>query len=152
MYFNNYQECKVRPKIVNVNSDEPIFYPFSIKTSKCSGSCNNINDPYANICVPDAVKNINVKVFNLMLRTNETRHIEWHETCKCKLDASVCHNKQRWNNVWIRCECKELSDIGVYDKGFVWNPSNCECECDKLCDVGKYLDYANCNCRKKISW
>ena len=36
------QECKVRPQIVNVNSDEPVFYPFSIKTSKCSGSCNNI--------------------------------------------------------------------------------------------------------------
>ena len=42
----NNQECKVRPQIVNVNSDEPVFYPFSIKTSKCSGSCNNINDPY----------------------------------------------------------------------------------------------------------
>ena len=45
------QECKVRPEIVNVNSNEPIFYPFSIKTSKCSGSCNNINDPYAKLCV-----------------------------------------------------------------------------------------------------
>ena len=43
----NNQECKVRPQIVNVNSDEPVFYPFSIKTSKCSGSCNNINNPYA---------------------------------------------------------------------------------------------------------
>ena len=41
------QECKIRPEIINVNSDEPAFYPFSIKTSKCSGSCNNINDPYA---------------------------------------------------------------------------------------------------------
>ena len=77
------QECKVRP-IVNVNSDEPIFYPFSIKTSKCSGSCNNINDPYAKMCVPDVIKNINVKVFNLMSRTNETRHRKWHETCKFK--------------------------------------------------------------------
>ena len=56
MYFNNYQECKVKPKIVNVNSDEPIFYPFSIKTSKCSGSCSSINGPYANMCVLDAVK------------------------------------------------------------------------------------------------
>ena len=93
----NNQECKVRPQIVNVNSDEPVFYPFSIKTSKCSGSCNNINDPYAKICVPDVIKDLNVKVFNLMSRTNETRHIEWHETCKCKcrLDASVCDNKQR---------------------------------------------------------
>ena len=44
------QECKVRPEIVNVNSNEPVFYPFSIKTSKCRGSCNNINDPYAKIC------------------------------------------------------------------------------------------------------
>ena len=50
------QECKVRPEIINVNSNEPVFYPFSIKTSKCSGNCNNINDPYARICVPDIVK------------------------------------------------------------------------------------------------
>ena len=64
----NNQECKVRPQIVNVNRDEPVFYPFSIKTSKCSGSCNNINDPYAKVCVPDVVKNLNVKVFNLMSR------------------------------------------------------------------------------------
>ena len=78
----NNQQCKVRPKIVNVNSNEPIFYPFSIRTSKCSGICNSVNDPYAKLCVPDVAKNSNVKVFNLMLRTNETRHIEWHETCK----------------------------------------------------------------------
>ena len=49
----NDQECKVRPEIINVNSDEPVFYPFNIKTSKCSGSCNNINDPYAKMCAPD---------------------------------------------------------------------------------------------------
>ena len=70
------QECKVRPEIINVNSDEPVFYPFSIKTSKCSGSCNNINDPRAKLCVPDVIKNINFKVFNLMSRTNETRRIQ----------------------------------------------------------------------------
>ena len=76
----NNQACKVRPEIINVNSNEPVFYPFSIKTSKCRGSCNSINDPYTKICVPDAVKNLNVKVFNLelelMLRTTETRHIQ----------------------------------------------------------------------------
>ena len=64
------------------NTNEPVFYPFSIKTSKCSGSCNNINDSYAKICVPDVVKDLNVKTFNLMFRTNGTRHIKWHETCK----------------------------------------------------------------------
>ena len=69
----NSQACKVRPEIINVNSNEPVFYPFSIKTSKCSGSCNNMNDPYAKKWVPDVVKNLKVKVFNLMLSTNEKK-------------------------------------------------------------------------------
>ena len=87
-----------------------------------------------------------------MSRTNETRHIKWHETCKCqcRLDTIVCNNKQRWNNDKWRCECKELIDIGVCDKGFVWNPSNCECECDKSSDIGEYLDYENCKYRKRL--
>ena len=86
-----------------------------------------------------------------MSRTNEARHIKWHETCKCKcrLDASVCNNKQRWNEDKCMCECKELIDKGVCDTGFIWNASNCECECDKLCDIGEYLDCSNCKCRKK---
>ena len=63
----NNQECKVRPEIINVNSDEPVFYSFSIKTSKCRGCCNNTNDPYVKMCVLDVVKNLNVKVFNLKL-------------------------------------------------------------------------------------
>ena len=91
----NNLECKTRPKIINVNGDETVVFLFSIETSKCSGNCNNINYPYAKICVPDVVKNLNVKVFNLMSRTNETRFIEWHETCKCecKFGANVCNNK-----------------------------------------------------------
>ena len=71
----NNQECKVRPEIIDVSSNNPIFYPFSVKTSRCSGNCNNINDPYARICVLDVVKNLNLKLFNLMSRTNETRSI-----------------------------------------------------------------------------
>ena len=69
-------------------------------------------------CVPDVVKNINIKVLNLMSRTNETRHIEWHETCKCKckLDASVCNSKKRWNKDKCRYECKELIGKGICDK------------------------------------
>ena len=90
-------------------------------------------------------------MFNLILRNSETRHIEWHKTwhkCKCRLDASVCNNKQRLNEDKCRCECKELVDKGMCDKEFIWNPSNCECECDKLSDVGEYLDYKKCKCRK----
>ena len=146
------QPCKTRPEIVNVNINNPIFHPFSIKASKCSGNCNNINDPYTRICVSDFIKNLNVKVFNLMSRTNKTRHIEWHETCKCecRLNVIVCSDKQRWNNDKCRCECEGLIDRGVCDKGFIWNTSNSECECDKSCDIGKYLDYENCKCRKSL--
>ena len=134
----NNQECKVRSEIININSNEPLFYPYNVKIDKCNGSCNNINDPYAKLCVPAVVKDINMKVFNLMSRTNETRYLEWHEMskCKCRLNASVCKNKQRRNEDKCRCECKELIDKSVCDKGIIWNPSNCECECDKSCDVG----------------
>ena len=122
----NNQECETRPQVINVNRDEPVFFPFSIKTSKCSGSSNNINYPYAKICVPDVVENLNVKVFNLMSGTNEARFIEWHETCKCecKFRANICNNKQRWNKNKCRCEYKELIDKGVCNREFIWNPSN----------------------------
>ena len=50
------QQCKVRPEIININGNNPIFYPFSVKINRCSGNCNNINDPYARICVPDTAK------------------------------------------------------------------------------------------------
>ena len=148
----NNQECKIRTEIINLNTNEPMFYPYTIKINKCKGSCNTINDPYAKICVPNEIKNTNVGVFNLMSRTNETRHIKWHKTCKCKcrLDASICNNKQKWNDDKCKCEYKELIGKGMCDKGFIWNPSNCEYECDKLCDIGEYLDYKNSKCKQKI--
>ena len=101
----NNQECKTRPQ--------------------CSSSCNTNNYPYAKICVTDIVKNLNVKAFNLMSRSNETRYIEWHKTCKCecKFGTNIYINKQRWNKNKCRCECKELIDKGACDKGFIWNPS-----------------------------
>ena len=87
-----------------------------------------------------------------MWRTNETRYIEWHETCKCerKFGENVRNNKQRRNKNKCRCQCKELIDKRVCDKGFIWNRSNCKCECDKACDIGEYLDYRNCKCRKRL--
>ena len=90
------KECKIRSEIVNINSNNPMFYPFSVKINKCSGNCNNINDQYAKICVPDVIQDLNVKVFNLMSRNNETKYIKWHETCKCicRLDKIICKNKQ----------------------------------------------------------
>ena len=118
----NNQECKIKTKIIDINRNESSFYPFSVSVNKCNDSCNNINDPYASLCFSNVIQNIKV---NLMSRTNETRHIEWYETCKykCRLNTSVCNNKQRWNKE-CRYECNELIDKGSWDKGFIWNPSN----------------------------
>ena len=148
----NNQECTVRPKIVDVSSNNPTFYPFSVKINRRSGNCNSINDPYAKICVPDVVKNLNVKVFNLMSRTNETKSIKLHETCKCicRLNKIICNNKQRWNKNKCRRGCKELIDKGTCNKGYIFNPSNCKCECDKSCNTSQYLDYLDCKCKRKI--
>ena len=107
--------------------------------------CNILN---ANIL------NANAKVFNIISRTNETRYIGWHGTCRCKcrLNANVCNNKRKQNKDKCRCECKELIDKGSCDKGFIWNLSNCDfvIKCHKSCDVGEYLDYKNCKCRNKL--
>ena len=140
-----------RPKIIDINNNEPVYYPYTIKVNKCGGSCNNINDPFAKLCVPDSIKNINVKVFNLMSRINETRQIRGHETCKCmcRLSSAISNSRQIWNEDKCRCEYKEdLINKMACDKRYIWYPSNFACECDKLCDIGQYLDYKNCICRK----
>ena len=62
----NNQECRIRPEIINISSNEPTFYPYGTEINKCNGSGNNINDPYSKLCVHDVVKNINVTVFNRM--------------------------------------------------------------------------------------
>ena len=149
----NNQDGKARPKMIDINNNEPVFYPYSIKVNKCSGSCNNINNPYVKSCIPDVIKKVKVKVFNLMSRINETRQVLWHETCKCvcRLSVAVCNSKQIWNHDKCRCECREdLVDKIVCDKGFSWNPSSCECECDKSCGIGEYLDYKSCICKKLL--
>ena len=95
----NNQESKIRTQIIDINNKEPLFYPCSIKVNTCCGNFNDINDPYSKWCVHDVFKTMNVKVFNIISRTNETRHIDWHETCKgrCRLNASFCNNKQRFD-------------------------------------------------------
>ena len=100
----------------------------------------------------DVIKNLNVKVFNLISITNGTRYIVWHETCKCicRLSAGICNSWQIFNKDKCRCECKELVGKRICDKGFIWNSSACECECDKSCNIREYLHYKNCKCRYKL--
>ena len=79
------QKCMPRPKILNVNEGigEALFYPYNVLVNKCSGSCDTLDNPMSKICVPKIIKNVNMKVYNFLMRLNETRNVLWHESCKC---------------------------------------------------------------------
>ena len=149
------RKCMPRPKILDVNEGvgEVLFYPYNMLVNKCSGSCDTINNPMAKLCVPGIIKRVNMQVYNFLMMLNETRSVLWHESCKCvcKLNSSVCNNKQIWNSDTCRCDCNEdFASIINCTKGYIWNPSTSECQCDTWCKPGQYLDHKNCICKNKV--
>ena len=52
----NNEECKIKPVVININSNETFFYPYSILVNKYRN--------YVKLCVSDVVKNMNIKIFN----------------------------------------------------------------------------------------
>ena len=149
------QKCMPRPKILDVNEGvgEALFYSYNVLVNKCSGSCDMLDNPMAKLCVPNIIKRINMKAYNFLMRLNETRNVLWHESCKCicKLNSSVCNNKQIWNSGTCRCDCNEdFTGTINCTKGYAWNPSACECQCDIWCKPGQFLDHKNCICKNKL--
>ena len=144
------RECMPRPKIFDVNEGvgEALFYPYNVLVNKCSGSFNTLDDPMARLCAPNIIKNVNMKVYNFLMKLNETRNVLWHESCKCvcRLNSSVCNSKQIWNSDTYRCDCNEDCS-GIIN---CTNPSTCTCECDMWCKQAQYLDYKNCYCKNKL--
>ena len=144
-----------RTKILDVNEgvDEALFYPYNVLVNKCSGSCNTLEDPMAKMCVPNIIKRIYMKVYNFLMRLNETRNVLWHESCKCvcRLNSSLCNSKQIWNSDTSKCDCNEdFAGIISCDKGHTWNPSTCKCQCDTWCKPDQYLDHKHCVCKNKL--
>ena len=93
----NNQECRVKATIVDINNNESLFCSHNVTVYKCINNCNTINDQYAQVCVSNVVKDMNIKVFNWMSITNKTRYMSWHKTstCKCRLNSSAFNDKQR---------------------------------------------------------
>ena len=146
------RECMPRSKILNVNEGigEALFYPYNVLVNNCSGSCDTLDNPMSKICVPKIIKNVNMKVYNFLMRLNETRNVLWHKSCKCvrRLNSSVCNSKQIWNSDTCRCDCNEdFAGIINCTKGYT---SICECQCDMWCKPGQYLDHKNCVCKNKL--
>ena len=149
------QKYMPRPKILDVNEgvDEALFYPYNVLVNKGSGSCDTLDNPLAKLCVPNIIKRINMKVYNFLMRLNETRNVLRHESCKCicRLNSSVCDSKQIWNSDTCRCDCNEdFAGIINCTKGYMWNPSTCECQCNMWCKPGQNLDHKNCVCKNKL--
>ena len=149
------QKCMPRPKILDINEGigEALFYPYNVLVNKRSGSCNTLDDPMSKICVPNIIKNVNMKVYNFLMRLNETRNVLQHESCKCicRLNSSLCNSKQIWKSDSCRCDCNEdFAGIINCTKEYMWNPSTCECQCDMWCKPGQYLDHKNCVCKNKL--
>ena len=149
------QKCMPRPKILDVNEGvgEALFYPYNVQVNKCSGSCNTLDIPIEKLCVPNVIKGLNMKVYNFLTMLNETRNVLWNESCKCvcKLNSSVCNNKQIWSDDTCRSDCNEdFAGIINCTKGYTWNPSTCECQCDTWCKPDQYLDHKNCVCKNKL--
>ena len=106
--------------------NEYMTYPYSIKVNRYNGNCNNINNAYSRVCIPNITKNVTVKVFNLISQQNKTKQIIFHKSCKCvcRLDPIICNNKQKWNKNKCRCECLINKKCG----NKFWNPNSCKCE------------------------
>ena len=105
------------------------------------------------LCVPNIINGINMKVYNFLMRLNETRNVLWHESCKCvcRLNSSICNSKQIWNSDTCRCDCNEdFAGIISCDKEYMWNPSTCKCQCDMRCKPGKYLNDQNYISKNKL--
>ena len=149
------QKCMPRPKILDLNEGvgKALFYPYNVQVNKCSGSCNTLDNPIEKLCGPNVIKGLNMKVYDLLTMLNETRNVLWHESCKCvcKLNSSVCNNKQIWNSDTCRCDCNEdFAGVLSCVKEYTWNPSTCECQCDTWYKPGQYLDHKNCICKNNL--
>ena len=79
------QKSMSRPKILDVNEGvgEALFYPYNVQVNKCSGSCNTLDNLIEKLCVSNAIKGLNIKVYNFLTMLNETRNVLWYDSCKC---------------------------------------------------------------------
>ena len=149
------RKCMPKPKILDINEGvgEALFYLYNVLVNKCSRSCNMLDDSMAKLRIPNINKRVNVKVYNFLMRLNETHNVLWHKSCKCicRLNSSVCNSEQIWNSDTCRCDCNEdFAGIINCTKGYMWNPSTCTCECDMWCTPGQYLGHKNCVCKIKL--
>ena len=136
------QECAVR-KVITDN--DYMTFPYKIGVDRCIGSCKD--NPYFKFCLPDSIKNISVKPFDLISKKNVLKNISFHQSCKCGclLHEKVCNNLQKWNKDKCRCEYLKIRDCDIR---YSWNVNNCRCEMKKLTaltESERFLETEECD-------
>ena len=73
------QKWKIQPTLINLHPNEysQEFHdsPFSVKLDRCAGSCNTIIDLSSKACVPNKTEDLNLCVFNMSTRINESKTV-----------------------------------------------------------------------------
>ena len=136
------QECAVRKVIID---NDYMTFPYNIGVDRCIGSCNDKDNPFSKLCLPDSIKNIGVKSSDLLPNKNVLKNISFHQTCKCGclLDEKVCNNLQKWNKYKCRFKCLTIKDC---DTGYSWNVNNCRCDMKKLAELTeRFLGTEECD-------
>ena len=120
-------------------------FSYKIGVDRCTESCNDKDNPYFKVCLPDSIKNISVKSFDLLSKKNVLKNISFHQSCKCGclLDEKVCNNLQKSNKDKCRCECLKIKDCDI---GYSWNFNNCRCKMKKLAALTEtFLETEECD-------
>ena len=121
--FLNDEPCMVLPTIIDLNPVELKYYPFIIRSNKCTRTCNVLSPK---ICLPKETKGINFKTFNMLTNKNEAKTMTKHISCdcKCKFNSTTCNSNQKWNNKTCQWECKHYHKckkitVGILAHAFV---------------------------------
>ena len=87
------QKCMIQPAFINLHlnecSQEFHNYPFAVKLDRCVGSCNALNDLSNKVCVPNKTEDLNLILFNMITRINESKILtkDISHECKCRFDG-----------------------------------------------------------------
>ena len=111
----------IRLALIDLNIFELNWYPYMVCLDKYNRSCNAADDLFMKICIPSKAKDINVKVFNVIITNSEVKTLVKHISCycKCKADSGTCNSNQKWNDDKFQCKCKKYC---VCKKAYSWNP------------------------------
>ena len=62
----------------NEYSQELRYYPFTVNLHECTGSCNTLDHLSNKVCVPNETEDLNLYVFNMITKINESRTLTKH--------------------------------------------------------------------------